>query len=280
MKRLFSTLIPILLATFILHAQYSLYDFSGGVKLERSGKALTLSKGMSISGSDIFTISEGGWVEIFNPSNSELYKSISPGRFATTRIMIDARQQASNTSKSIHENLRFGRSNPKSKEKVYVEKGMVTRSLEVYDPEAQNLQVDPMKLCEHVVGAIRSRRYINAEKFPVKLTHAATDSAGLKFAIENTLSFPVYFNILKIKETDGHVEISELGQPSGNYVLLRRQAISREQFSGLDPDSDHILIMTHCYFDIDKLVENLETMMKQTTISSPDTNLPVYVQKL
>ena len=280
MKRFVLTLLLPILTVLAVSAQYSLFDFQGAVKIERSGRPIAVEKGMRINGSDIFTIPSDGFVEILNPSNSQLFKSTSAGRFATTRIMIDARQQAVNTSKAINDNIRFSHNGSKGKETVYVEKGMVTRSLGVYDPEARNFQVDPAKLSEQVLGAIRMARYIPVEKFPVKLSHAASDSAGLKFSVENTLDFPVYFNVLKVNGQTGGIEISELGQPSGNNVLRQNQSLSREQFSGLDRNCSQVLIMTHCFFDIDELVENIEKLMSSGTNPVPDADLPVYVHAL
>lgn len=279
MKRLITLLLPLLLP-LLAQAQYKLHDFNGQIAVERAGKSVAVQKGMDISNSDTFVIPDGGSVEILETKTSQIFKSQSAGRFATSRIIFEARTQASNTGKAINSKLRFGRNDSNKSETVYVEKGRVTRSMEVFDPEARNMQVDPMKLCEHVAGAIRNRSFMPDEKFPVKLTHNATTAAGLKFAIENSMDFPVYFNVLKVKDSDGQIEISELGQPGGNYVLRPNQTLAREQFSDTEQGCTHILIMTHCYFDIDHLVENLEAMLKQTQLAEPDANLPVYLQAL
>ena len=227
MKRFVLTLLLPILTVLAVSAQYSLFDFQGAVKIERSGRPIAVEKGMRINGSDIFTIPSDGFVEILNPSNSQLFKSTSAGRFATTRIMIDARQQAVNTSKAINDNIRFSHNGSKGKETVYVGKG--------WEPE---------------------------------------------LPVENTLDFPVYFNVLKVNGQTGGIEISELGQPSGNYVLRQNQSLSREQFSGLDRNCSQFLIMTHCFFDIDELVENIEKLMSSGTNPVPDADLPVYVHAL
>lgn len=38
--------------------------------------------------------------------------------------------------------------------------------------------------------------------------------------------------------------------------------------------------MTHCYFDIDELIENVETLMKEGTQVASDNLLPVYMRLL
>ncbi len=268
------------LATVAAVAQYSLHDFYGDVSISRAGKPLTPEKGMKLNATDMFSIGDNSGVEILNPISSQIFKSSAKGDFTTTRIMIDAKAQATDNRAAIHDKIRFGRHSDNSDNRVYVEKGLVRRSMEVYDPEADNLQVDIDKLSVSVVNSLRNFDSINSSEFPVTLLHAPSDNNGLKFMLENTLNFPVYFNVLKFDRKLNKIEISELGQPTGNYVVLRDQTIVRSQASGLNPDEQHLLIMTHCFFDIDELLEHIETQLKDGTVTATDTHLPVYIRVL
>ena len=152
--------------------------------------------------------------------------------------------------------------------------------MEAYDPEGDNLQVDTKKLSANVINALKDLEALKTSDFPTTLLNAPVNESGLKFMLENTLNFPVYFNVLRIIPEEGKVEISELGQPTGNYVVLQNQSIVRSQSKGLNPAGKHILIMTHCYFDIDELIENMESLMKEGTQVASDNHLPVYMRLL
>lgn len=60
MKRFVLTLLLPILTVLAVSAQYSLFDFQGAVKIERSGRPIAVEKGMRINGSDIFTIPSDG----------------------------------------------------------------------------------------------------------------------------------------------------------------------------------------------------------------------------
>lgn len=160
--------------------------------------------------------------------------------------MIDAKEQSSDNRAAIHDKIRFGKSSTSGDDRVYVEKGLVRRSMEAYDPEGENLQVDTKKLSANVINALKDLEALKTSDFPTTLLNAPVNESGLKFMLENTLNFPVYFNVLRIIPEEGKVEISELGQPTGNYVVLQNQSIVRSQSKGLNPAGKHILIMTHC----------------------------------
>lgn len=280
MKKI-ATLILLLIAVALNGAaQYSLYDFYGNVTLQRGGKSIAIEKGMKLNATDQFNIGDNSGIEILNSMNSQIFRSTSKGSFTTTRIMIDAKDQATDHRAAIHDKIRFGKSATNGDDRVYVEKGLVRRSMETYDPEAENLQVDIKKLSVSVYNALKNPEQLKTTDFPVNLLHASVNDSGLKFMLENTLSFPVYFNVLRIMPEEKRVEISELGQPTGNYVVLSDQSIVRSQSKGLKPDGKHILIMTHCYFDIDELIENIESLMKEGSTVASDTHLPVYLRAL
>lgn len=280
MKKIATLILLLMGVTLDVTAQYSLYDYFGDVTLQRGGKPVTIEKGMKLNATDQFNIGDNSGVEILNSMNSQIFRSTGKGNFTTTRIMIDAREQATDNRAAIHDKIRFGKSSTNGDDRVYVEKGMVRRSMETYDPEADNLQVDIKKLSASVYNALKDRDALEKGDFPVNLLHAPINDSGLKFMLENTLSFPVYFNVLRIVPEEKKVEISELGQPTGNYVVLTDQSIVRSQTKGLKTGGKHILIMTHCYFDIDELIDNVESLMREDAIVSSDNHLPVYLRAL
>lgn len=268
-----------LLAAVTLQAHYVLYNFSGNVTFIQNGKNITPEKGMKVNANDKVTISGDGHVEILNSMTKEIFTSGESGTHTVMSIMLDATKQASSTGSAINDRMRFGSKNAASDTRLYTE-GLVRRSMLRYDPGAKNLVVEPKALALHVVRALKSSTDVS-EKFPVSLSSGKTVENGREFKVSNCLSFPIYINVIKIRETgSGSVEISELGQPMGSYVVLPGQDLGRAHHQILDPSENHILIMTHCRFDIDELLEHINSLLGDGCQEQPDPNLTVYLSRL
>lgn len=280
MKRLI-LLLAILVAAVSLRANYTIYSFSGKVTVTQAGKQTAAEKGMKVNASDQIEIGQGAKVEIYNAATKEIFTSSTAGRNSVMGIMLDARKQASKTTGAINDRMRFSAAGGNPDTRLYTE-GLVKRSMQTYDPGAESLVVEPRALALHIAGALRNPQTLdtNAES-PIPLTHNHKDGGGLRFRVENTRSFPIYINIIKVSETAlGNIEISELGQPMGSYVVLPGQAISREHFAGLDMAESHILVLTNCRFDIDELIEQVNMIFADNVTDSPDANLPVFLRRL
>lgn len=283
LKNILTALIIAISGVLPAMARYTLYNHEGNVSVIRNGQRVALKKDMELSVLDVVVIGKGGVIEIFNDQNSQIYKSKSTGEFSVTRIIIDAKGQATSHLEGINDKMRFGKSNDETQARVYAAKGMVTHALEVFDPEGKDLQVDPMVLGRHIVTSISDTAAINDTPFPAILKKETAGEESRSFRIENTLNFPIYFNIVKVNDDNaGNIRISELGQPTGCYVVLPGQALSREQFAGFDSKSLHLLIMTHCYFDIDKVIENMSELITSGESASEDADisLPLYIRTI
>lgn len=279
MKRLI-LVFAIIAAAISMQANYTLYSFSGNITISQSGKQVTPEKGMQVYASDQIDIAQGAKVEIYNSATKEIFTSATPGKNSVMGIMLDARKQASKTTGAINDRMRFSAAGGNPDTRLYTE-GLVKRSMQVYDPEAESLVVEPLALALHIANALRSPETLASASFPTPLANSHNENGGMQFRIENTFDFPIYLNILKICETSlGNVEISELGQPMGAYVVLPGQALAREHFSGLNPTESHILVMTHCRFDIDELIEQINRIITESSANQPDPNLPVYLRRL
>lgn len=283
LKTLFPFAAALLLAATPCHARYTLYRHSGNVSVVRNGQRVSLKKDMELNALDLIKIGKGGSVEIFNDRNSRIYKSKEPGEHSVSRIITDAKGQASDHIGGINDKMRFGKSNDDGKVRVYAAKGMVTHALDVFDPEGKDLQVDPLVLGRHIVASLADTASIDHSPFPALLKKEPAGESGIAFRVENPLSFPVYFNIIKVESPDS-IRISELGQPTGCYVVLPGQTLSREQLSGFDSKALHLLVMTHCYFDIDKVIETVAELIAEGPKPDNDNeirvSLPIYVRTL
>lgn len=281
MKRNIFLTIAIALCSCICSAQYSVLNVSGNVKIKKGMNFQPLAKGSPLTAGDVLELAEGASVEIFNSTNSQSYTCDKPGVTSVSGIMIRATTLASDKGKSIRDNLNFSRSSASGTGHVYVESGMVKRSMATYDPEAKNIEVDPKTLSRYVINALRNPSSMTNSECPTTFSHDTNPDGGLGFSIGNTLKTPVYFNVIKVAEDSiASISISELGQPSGSYVLLPSQTISREQLSPMKTGERHILIMTHFNFDVDKLIEQIEMIVNSDEIITADNSINVYISPL
>lgn len=279
MKRL--TLFVLLLTAILQSAlaNYKLEEFRGGVIIRQNGKEVTLSKGMSLNANDVVEIAPGGSVKILNCATKEIFSSISNGKRTVIGMMLDAKKKQKKVFSPINDRWNVGKDNSRDEDTRLYTEGHVTRSMEIYDPEAENRQLAPEELALHLYAAIMGKT--GEVVFPTEVKSTRMDNGGLNFRVANSLPHPVYVNILKINETGlDSVEISELGQPMGTYVLQPDQSITREQLSGLQSSESHILILTYCGFDIDLLIDETNKLLSNPPEKEANGHLPVYINRL
>lgn len=268
-----------LASAMTLSAAIKVHNFSGKVNVERKGSVTALKTGEVLSPADILIIPPGSRLEIINEVSGTIYTSTKDGKMTVSRLMLDAKEQASDKVGSINSHMRFGSASGKNKnERVYVETGMVKRSLGEYDPGAEGKEIDPETLTAFIRGYINGSRVSTPMPVPVD-TRVNTDSVKRGFTLSNTLDFPIYFNVIKV-ESDGKVEISEIGQPTGSYVLRPGQDISRNDYAPDQNCGRHLIVASHCHYDIDRVLELLNIQPTAVDEKGPEITLPVYILPL
>lgn len=282
MRKLLFTVIASITALLTFGQTYKVHSVSAGVKVTSSGKTCYASKGMSLKSDDRLDIPVNGKIEVLHTRTNKIFTNTRPGQTTVTRLVLDARGQASDNRATVMGGMRFGKKDKGSvMSRVYVEKGMVRRSLATLDPAAENMELDPRELGRYLAGQISGLAPLVTDSIPLKLTHETTDSCGLRFAIENTLDFPVYLNVIKLKNPDSpQFMISQVGQPAGIYVLLPKQTLAREHFPALDGDECHIMLITDCWFDIDATIDELSGAMADPAGLENTEPLPVFLEIL
>lgn len=279
MRRTLLTYLLIMCFGILAHAQhYSIHSATTGAKVETGGKTVDATKGLPVKSADVVVIPQGGSVEIYNSLDKRIYKSLRPGKITVTRMIIEAREVATDNSASVASRVNLARSGAASNRNVYHEKGMVTRALETYDPDAVDKEMNTDSLAQFVLQSMGSAPA--TDKLPLPITHGPTGDSGLFFRVENNLEAPVYFNVLRIGAKDKTAEISQLGQPEGSYVLLPQQAIRRDNMGNLNPAYSHILILTPYRFDINQLITKINELTAAGSTSKADENMPAYVIQL
>lgn len=281
MNRLLLLFISIFISALPALANYTLYSYSGKISIRQCGKDVTPQKGMKVGAADEITIGPGASVEIYNAATKEIFKSTEEGKISVMSIMLAARKQSSNTLDAINERWTMRKNGSSSNNNRLYTEGLVKRSMNVYDPAAENKEVDPHQLALHICSNMREPGKFDSVKFPAEVTSRHLEGDGLNFNVFNSLAFPIYMNVIKFQETSlGSIELSELGQPMSSYVILPGQSITREQMHGLNSSDSHILILTYCRFDIDNLIEETNKLLQEAPTQDPDAELPVYTGRL
>ncbi len=282
--RKFIVIIIVTLFPTVLWAHYSIHSVSGKVKVESGGKRQECVKGMSLKASDYLIIPAGGKVKIYNDLDKVIYSSVSDGKISVTRLMIDAREAASDNRGNVTSRLRFGKKSSPGNKRLYVEKGMVKRSLGRHDPEGEKIVADPGAIARHIASRLFSTEEFKPDILPAKVEKETPSEGGMRFKVWNTLDFPIYFNIVKVvrNASKTRISISEVGQPAGLYVLLPGQTLSREHFVPVPENEKHLMVMTHSQFDVDDMIEQLETYLNEGEIPTAGTEsvMPLYLTDL
>lgn len=141
-KKGFRTLLKIIVVYLLLFvslplkAAYVVHSVTGNVTLVADGKSIPLKKGMKVNPSDIIEISDKAEVEILNELDSKIYTSINTGKLSVMRIMLDAKQKASDNSANVGDFLTMGKSTAQTDGRIYVEKGMVKRKISFFQEDS------------------------------------------------------------------------------------------------------------------------------------------------
>ena len=269
-----------LFLAFLVNAQsYTVHSVSGNIIIDTAGKRKTAAKGSRLKNNDCLIIPAGGNVEIYNPIDKQIYKSVSTGHISVAKVMAQAQKAASDNGRNIGSRLNFGKSSDSQPHKLYAQKGMVTRALAEYDPNSDGSSMDDNILSDYVAACISS----NADDYdlPVEFSHDIAGISGLRFSVANTMDVPVYFNVLRVSDMDApRVEISQLGQPEGSYVLLPNQSIQREHRDPLPPGERHIIVLTPLRFDINNLLDGIADRLARPVHPVADQDIPIFVRPL
>lgn len=279
----------LLLITFILlsvtgaEAAYVIHSVKGHVSIISGGRSAPAVKGARIAPADKLDIAQGAVIEIINDINNTVYTSTTSGQMTVTRLMLDSRSAAADNAGNVNKHLKFaGRSGNDKKNRVYTERGMVKRSMSTFDPDASGMSVDAGTLAARLADIIGAGDFTTDST--LSFASAAQDAPCHSFRLANTLDTPVYFNVIRIYgDSTRQAGISPLGQPSGSYVLLPGQAITREQPQPLPSDETHILVATHYSYDIDDVLDALTRRLSHTEndeSAAPALELPLFVRRL
>ena len=282
---IFSVLL--LLISLPANPYYVVSAVKGTVKISSGNQISTATNGTKVSKTDIVSIPEGGMIKIIDKENNKEYQSISTGNMTVENLISASLKKASDNTSQLHSIMNF----PSSRKKVtasYVhrDRGMITRSLFLFDEEGASIEIPSQDLARLVSYAA----YFGKETSDTTLIYTSFVDKPIPydghihesgFRLHNPMETPVYFNVLKISGIiDRQVEISPLGQPGGSYILPPGHAMWRTMDRNLPYGEKHVVVACHYSFDIDALIEALETIINDTNLITdfPDTSLPVFIK--
>ena len=259
---------------FAASAHYKIFAVQGDVMLKHGRETVKAVPDAQVLPADVITVGNGGSVELLDTRDSKTYKVSKPGQYSPSSIIFEARRQSVETTSAVNRNLRIGKSGSGDKQVVYLAKGKVTRALQSYDPHSDTLQIDNRMLGHHVKSLLANQAAMQAQQFPVPVKNSRTPEGGMTLKIMNNIQFPLYFNVLRVN-TDGNVDLAEIGQPVGCYVLLPNQEIMRAQSVDIEPENSYIVLMAHYYFEVDQLLDAINDSTAPS--ANPAADLPVYL---
>ena len=277
-RRVLLAFIAVAMSVATAMANYSVYSYAGNVKIKQDGKIFEPKKGTKLKPADFVIMEKEARIQILDSRTSRIYTSETPGQTSVTRLMLEAMKQAQSNSRVVNYKIRIGKNSADVSDVVYLEKGKVTRALESYDPAADQLQIDAASLARQLYCSLVGTSSDSVSVFPLDVEHSADPEKGIRFRLTNTLDFPVYFNVLKIK--DGIIDISSVGQPVGCYVVQPSQAFEREAFTRIDEHENNLLIMVPYYFNTDRLIECINDLVSRSPSEVVEDGIPLYLKVL
>ena len=259
-RGIFAVMILLFSALTAKAQNYTLHSITQGVKVVSGGATKDATVNMVLKPNDLLIIPAKGTVSILDKTSGDIFTSVTTGQMSVTKLIIEAKRSAGSKTKNILSgvNSRFGGSTGTGGNRVYMEKGMVNRSLAVYDPDGDQIEMAPETLARYIAAILSSGK---SDEMPLGFSSGETPEGGLYFQIENNLDYPVYFNVLRISGTG--VEISPLGQPNGTYVMLPRQSMRRDHLTRLPAEDQHVVVLTPCQYDLDMVVEGVNKFLKE-----------------
>ncbi|MDE6578146.1 MAG: hypothetical protein K2K58_08260, partial [Muribaculaceae bacterium] len=176
-------LLLFLMPLFGMSGAYIVHGVGGDVKVESGGKTVSVTKGMKVNPSDVIIIPADGKLEIFNELDGKVYSSVKTGKLSVIRLMLDAKQKASDNASAVKGQLNVGKSGGGGSPRVYMEKGMVKRSQNAFGADAENVDIDQKTLARYVASAVYTGNLDSRVELPVKIEKERSDSVGIGFRL-------------------------------------------------------------------------------------------------
>lgn len=285
----FILLIAASLLSFAANA-YIVNSVTGNVKISSPGKIYKAVKGDTISQQDRLMIPAGGLIKILDEKSGIEYTSVSTGTMTVEKLIKESAQNAQDNAAQINSIVNFPayREKAVAGSRVHREKGVVTRSLNLFDEDGAAIEISPEALAQLIAYTV----YFGKETCDSTLLFSAiqndyarnknqTDEFGFKLG--NPQKTPIYFNVLQFSGIiDRKAEISSLGQPGGFYILPSGHTMWRTHNAKIPFGQKHVVVACHYSFDIDALIDALNTIINDDSLITnfPDTTLPVFIKQI
>ncbi len=283
-------LFSVMLTSLCVYAagEYVIHSVKGNIKVSSAGKISSCAKGDKLKPSDLLSIPEGASIEIRDEKDNKIYTSTKSGHTSVGMLISRSIQQSGDNAANINSRLKFSQRGKKvvPGSRVYREKGMVTRSLNLFDSVASNIEIAPDALAQLIAntvyfGNVNGDSTLNFSTLHIEVDPPAPEKNEIGFKLHNPLETPVYFNVLRFSGVkERNADISTLGQPAASYVLPAGQTMWRAQTGSFPYGEKHLLIACHYNFDIDALIESLKKIINDDMliIDDPDPTLPVFIR--
>lgn len=267
---------------------YVVNSVTGEVTVRTGAKKAKATKGNKLTNDAVLSIPAGSSIKILDELTSTEYTSVSTGVMTVDELINESKNKARDNAAQVNSTVTLAAPRGKiaAANRVYRDKGMVTRSLNLFDEEGSKIEIDPEALAHLIAytvyfGKETGDTSLCCSSIPDVIESENKEQDEFGFKLHNPMETPVYFNVLKFsgileRETD----ISPLGQPAGFYILPPGHTMWRTGNDNREVGEKHAVIACHYSFDIDALIEALNSIINDNKkiVIFPDYDLPVFVK--
>lgn len=269
---------------------YIVNSVTGEVTVRIGEKISKVKKGDKLKKNTMLSIPVNALIKILDETTGKEYTSVTTGIITVDELITESSKEAKDNAAQVNSTVALAapRGKVALEQRVYRDKGMVTRSLNQFDEEGSKIEIAPEALAQLIAYNVYFEKEAGDtslffRQIPDQNEPGYGSSEEFGFKLLNPLDTPVYFNVLKFYGiTQRQAEISSLGQPGGFYILPSGHSIWRAGKEKRPFDERHVIVACHYSFDIDALVEALNTIINDDERMSnfPDINLPVFIKQI
>lgn len=246
-----------------LFAELNIYKVKGDVLVKSGNSTSKAQKRQRVASTDELTIPRNAGVSILDTKDNRVYSSLSQGRMTVKRLIDQAKSNASSITRTTNdvviENL------AESARKKSVSVGIPGASIH----EANAVIHAPINLPQGMsylsyLRGLKENEEYNDEYDAILLRRDINyDDETFNFAVFNTLSKPLYFNIIQ-QRTDREPELHFLDNP---IAAPRTQTIVEEYLYILPDYQDGYIVIAS---DKDFTIEDVKKLLDPSYVPTAD----------
>lgn len=247
----------ILTMPLTVEAALKIYRLSGNVTIQTaSGKTSALTRRQMVSKSDMLSIPAGGNVEILDTQTQRLYTSVIPGKMTVANLISKADNDAAAvTARTNDKILKAVGDNARDRRASFGAKGLSMHQTDAVLNTPASLSPG-VSFLSFLMNLDPSTKFEDSHDVVLLRRDYGDSDASFNFSVFNTLTQPLYVNVISQKPEDGEITFL-LGD---NPLVSPRSETLLSQFRFLLPEYEtgYIVIASPAPFtlsDVNRLLD-------------------------